>query len=56
MVFTVNENNILIAHVVQEGPLLGDSIVILEGITAEMEIVLDARVLNEGDTVVVEEL
>lgn len=51
IVFTVNEQNILEAHEVEVGQILGDRIVILEGVTSEMEIVLDARGLNEGDSV-----
>lgn len=53
VVFTVSDNNTLIAHEITEGPLLGNSIVIEDGITADMEIVTDARGLNEGDAVTV---
>ena len=49
--FTVDENGMLIAHPVEIGPLLGDRVIILSGIEQEMEIVRDARGLNEGDQV-----
>lgn len=54
VVFTVSPENMLIAHEIIEGPILGSSIRIVEGITADMEIVIDARGLNEGDIVQVE--
>lgn len=53
VVFTVTGENTLRAHEVITGPLLGTSVVITEGITRDMEIVLDARGLNEGDEVTV---
>lgn len=49
-VFTV-ENNILKSHIVDIGALLGDRIVITDGLTTSMEIVTDARGLKEGQTV-----
>lgn len=51
VVFTVDENNKLIAHEVVEGPLVGSNIIIKEGVTSDMRIVVDARGLNEGDQV-----
>lgn len=48
VVFTVNEENKLVAHPVILGPILGEKIIIEEGLTAEMEIVTDARGLKEG--------
>jgi RND family efflux transporter MFP subunit len=51
VVFTVSDENTLIAHPIVEGPLIGSNIIIREGISPTMEIVLDARGLNEGDTV-----
>lgn len=55
VVFTKNDADVLIAHEVVTGPLVGENIIIEEGVTPEMEIVLDARGLNEGDKVTVVE-
>jgi len=33
------------------GPILGEKIIIKEGLTADMEIVVDARGLKKGETV-----
>ncbi|MBU1046168.1 efflux RND transporter periplasmic adaptor subunit [Patescibacteria group bacterium] len=51
VVFTVNEENKLVAHPVILGPILGEKIIIEEGLVGEMEIVIDARGLKEGETV-----
>lgn len=51
VVFTVSEEGTLVAHQVTEGPLMGDQIIIDSGLTSDMDIVLDARGLNEGDAV-----
>jgi len=51
VVFTVSSDNMLFAHEIVEGPILGDRIVIEEGVVPEMIIVLDARGLHAGDTV-----
>jgi RND family efflux transporter MFP subunit len=48
VVFTVSMEGTLSAHKIKEGALLGDQIVILEGVTPDMEIVTDARGLEEG--------
>ncbi len=56
MVFTVDENNKLVAHTVTIGTLLGDKVVIVDGITPSTQIVLDARGLKEGDTVTIKGL
>ena len=53
IVFTITDDSILEAHQVTEGPLLGTNIIIESGITPDMEIVLDARGLNEGDRVTI---
>lgn len=53
VVFTVGDDGVLVAHEVTDGPLLGDAIVITDGITPDMKIVTDARGLNEGDPVTV---
>lgn len=50
VVFTV-ENNLLKAHVVKVGALLGNRIVITDGLTTSMEIVTDARGLKDGESV-----
>jgi len=55
VIFTVSSEGILEAHTVSEGPLLGSSIIINSGVTSDMEIVIDARGLNEGDQVLVAE-
>ena len=51
VVFTVGEESKLVSHSVTMGPILGEKIIIKEGITADMEIVIDARGLKEGQTV-----
>lgn len=54
IVFTVSDG-LLVAHPITEGPLLGDSIVVREGLSTSMDIVVDARGLNEGDAVEIAE-
>lgn len=51
VVFNISNDMILVAHEVKEGPLQGTSIVIESGLSREMNIVTDARGLNEGDKV-----
>lgn len=51
IVFTVSDKNTLVAHVVVPGLVLGDSVVITEGLTVDMDIVSDARGLREGEIV-----
>jgi multidrug efflux pump subunit AcrA (membrane-fusion protein) len=51
VVFTVGEDMRLVAHPITEGPLLGNTIIVKDGLDASMRIVLDARGLNEGDEV-----
>lgn len=51
VVFTVDENSKLVAHPVTVGSLLGDRVVIQDGVTADMKIVTDARGLRAGQTV-----
>jgi multidrug efflux pump subunit AcrA (membrane-fusion protein) len=46
--FTVSEAGTLVAHGLKEGALLGDQIIIREGLTPDMTIVTDARGLQEG--------
>lgn len=55
VVFTVLSDSTLEAHPVMEGPIVGNTIVIKEGLTPDMVIVLDARGLNEGDSVLITE-
>ncbi len=50
-VFSLDKDNVLIAHKVKEGVILGDQIQILEGVTNDMLIVTDARGLKEGQKV-----
>ncbi len=51
VVFTVDAENKLIAHAITIGALLGDRVEITDGVTADMEIVTDARGLREGQVV-----
>lgn len=53
IVFSVSTSSTLVGHVIKEGALLGSQIAILEGITPDMEIVTDARGLEEGAHVTV---
>jgi multidrug efflux pump subunit AcrA (membrane-fusion protein) len=53
IVFSITSSSTLLGHVVKEGALLGDQIVILSGVTPDMEIVTDARGLEEGGRVIV---
>lgn len=53
LVFTVDEKNTLHSHLVTPGTLLGEDVVITDGITPNMEIVTDARGLKEGMEVTV---
>lgn len=55
VVFTVTAAHTLEAHTVTLGRITGDAVEILEGITGETEIVVDARGLRVGDTVQVTE-
>ncbi len=50
LVFTV-DTDILVAHEVQLGALLGDRVVVSSGLTSDMRIVTDARGLREGEKV-----
>lgn len=48
VVFTVSASSTLVLHEVKEGALQGDKIVIAEGLTKDMNIVIDARGLEDG--------
>lgn len=50
-VFTMGENNTLVAVPVTQGALLGENVEITEGLTRDTRIVVDARGLKEGQTV-----
>jgi|AntAceMinimDraft_1070359.scaffolds.fasta_scaffold04813_7 RND family efflux transporter MFP subunit len=52
-VFTVSPAGTLIAHEVTIGSIVGEKIIITNGITPTMEIVLDARGLETGDMVTI---
>lgn len=56
IVFTVNGDNTLEAHEVTPGLVLGDTVRIDEGLTADMNIVRDARGLREGQSVSLNEV
>jgi RND family efflux transporter MFP subunit len=47
-VFTLDNTHALVAHKVEIGAILGDSIQILSGTTDDMQIVVDARGLKDG--------
>jgi hypothetical protein len=49
----VSPTNTLISHKVDIGSIVGEKIIITNGITPTMEIVLDARGLQEGDVVTI---
>lgn len=53
VVFTVSASSTLVAHSVKEGTLLGDQIIITEGLTPDMMIVTDARGWKDGNAVTV---
>lgn len=53
VVFTVDEKNILQAIPIKEGPIVGDDIIIKEGLTGDWRLVLDARGLKAGQSVVI---
>lgn len=53
VVFSVDEANRLVAHPVTVGPLLGERVIILAGLSFEDRIVTDARGFREGDEVTV---
>jgi RND family efflux transporter MFP subunit len=50
-VFTVSASNTLVAVPVKEGAILGEEIQILEGLSGDEEIVVDARGLKENQVV-----
>jgi RND family efflux transporter MFP subunit len=52
-VFTVDANGALVAHPVKIGELLGDRVEVIEGLTADLLIVTDARGLRAGETVTI---
>jgi RND family efflux transporter MFP subunit len=52
-VFTVGDDKRLVPHTVELGTLLGDRVVIVSGITSDMQIVTDARGLQPGQEVLV---
>lgn len=49
--FSVSNENTLTAHPVVLGEILGDAVMIQEGLSSEMQIVVDARGLKEGEKV-----
>ena len=50
-VFTLSASSTLVAHTVTLGTLLGDRVVIKDGVTPNMSIVVDARGLRDGEKV-----
>jgi HlyD family secretion protein len=50
-VFSVKEDGTLEAHPISEGPILGSTMLVPEGLTPDMKIVTDVRGLSEGDKV-----
>jgi RND family efflux transporter MFP subunit len=53
IVFTISESNTLIANNVTLGDILGSRVIVLSGITSDMEIVKDARGLTEGQEIII---
>ncbi len=53
--FTVSASSTLIAHSIEEGSIVGDTMLIKQGLTPDMKIITDARGRNEGDAVHVTE-
>jgi len=51
VVFSVNEDNTLTSHPVILGSIVGNGVVIIDGLSYDMEIVKDARGLQEGQEV-----
>lgn len=52
-VFTVSTSSALVAHPITLGTILGDRVIVLSGLTPDMQIVTDARGLASGETVLV---
>jgi len=50
-VFTVTDNNAVVAHQVEIGSIIGEKIIVTDGLTLDMNIVLDARGLQDGQVV-----
>ena len=50
-VYTVSTSSTLVAHPITIGQLLGDRVVVVDGLTPDMKIVTDARGLREGQVV-----
>ncbi len=55
IVFTVDENFVLVAKLVTLGELFGETVAVTDGLSRDDSIVLDVRGLKAGDTVVVTE-
>jgi RND family efflux transporter MFP subunit len=55
MVFTVSTSSTLVPHNVTLGALMGDRVEIKDGVTQDMIIVTDARGLQAGETVIVQQ-
>lgn len=53
VVFSVSDTNTLVAHQVVLGAVRGSAVVVLEGLTPDMEIITDARGMQEGELVTV---
>lgn len=51
VVFTVDESSRLVAHPITFGAIAGDTVRVLTGVTPDMQIVTDARGLQEGEVV-----
>lgn len=50
-VLQVTEDGFVTKQNVKEGPLVGNKVLIIEGLTPDMEIIVDVRGINEGDIV-----
>lgn len=54
IVFTVSTTSALAAHPIVLGSILGDRVIVISGVTPDMNIVTDARGLADGQTVIVD--
>lgn len=54
-VFTVSDEGVVTALPITEGPIVGSTMRVVDGVEPETRIVVDVRGISEGDTVTIEE-
>jgi len=54
-IFSVDENNELVKHQIEIGPIVGAKIILLSGVLPDLKIVTDARGLRGGQKVLIKE-